>query len=88
MVVDAVPQEVNVLVVVPHARQFDSRHDLHPALLCRPLLPRRSRDAVVVAEGNGAQPDITRHGHEFCRRAESVGAGAVQVEVNGAVQVN
>ena len=88
MVVDAVSQEVNVPMVVPHAGQFNSRHDFNPAFCAGRYRLIDPCDAVVVAEGNSAQPGVTRQCHELCRRAEPVGTGAVQVEVYGSVQVN
>ena len=87
MVVDPVSEEVDVLVRVPHARQFDPRHHLYPALSAGKYGFVNPRNAVVVAESDGAEADSTGHHDKFSRSAEPVGAGAVQVEIHGAVFV-
>jgi hypothetical protein len=86
-VIDPVPEEVDVLVRVPHARQFDPRYYVYPALFAGNHRFVNSRNAVVVAESDGAEADSAGHGDEFRRSAEPVGAGAVQVEIHGAIYI-
>jgi hypothetical protein len=87
VVVDPVSEEVDVLVRVPHTRQFDPRHYLYPALSAGYYGFVNPRDAVVVAESDGAEADSLGHRDEFRRSAEPVGAGAVQVEIHGAIYI-
>ena len=71
-VIDSVPEEVNVLVRIPHARQFDSGCHFHTTLSAGRHRLINAGNAVVVAEGNGAEADVSGHGYEFRRRAEPV----------------
>ncbi len=67
VMIDAVTEKVDVLERVPHTGEFDSRENLHPVLRPSGHCFVDTCDTVMIAESNGVEADVARHGDE-CRR--------------------